>query len=415
MAKYVCEIDQKQELIEQARNHFYNQEDFYETISASKACINEHLDDEENEKGLSINIASNLVGIVNDTEPIYDLEDALENPHVKKKTWAGEERVELDPSYREFVFKGYTLDELEEITGENRDSLINYRSRDGSIPKDVYLDVFEDLQSRFSEDIDIKGDLCVLGGEKEDSILMSDVDAAEIREINGRLEKLRNLKAKNPHMFGYLSNNFEKLKSGLKEKLDRGVRTYKADGNGTGQAAAALDKAGYLGGQWAKAHRIFCDPEELDMIEKELPSEAPNKEYSDEKLVELLENNFEDRNNKLQKRIRDDPDLPSPQTYRNHFGDLTNAVWRSEIDKEDSDAVDRDIIIDQLLEKTSQKEIVPNSETFHEMEDTVSNQTVRNHFEEGGFDELVREAGLHIKRKLQNSVDKGDKFYTDIG
>lgn len=402
MKEYFWDIDEKQELMDLAKIHFYDNNDFYDSISADKNNVEAFLSDEF-EKGIPLDIASKLVGIVNDSEPIYDLGGALEHPNVERKNQGSEEFVQMDPSYQDFVFKGYTSDELRKITGEDKQSLENYVSENEPIPEQVYLDVFEDLKSKFSENIDFEGDLYLISVEEDDSKVMDDVSASELIEIDSRLKKLRNFKRNKPQTFGILANNFELIMDDLVENLEKDIETYKTSDKSKGKAANALDSFGYFGGPWAKTHQIVCRPEELHIIENELIRE-------EEELVQILKDIYEEDTN-LEKRISNDSKLPSEKKYKGVFEGLANAKWRAGLDNEYG--ADRDILVDQILEKTYEANKVPKAFKFYDMEDTFGEETVQRIFDENGFKELVREAGLESRRTFENSVDKGDKFYVE--
>jgi len=192
--QYVWDIDQedKEELIELARFRFYDAADFYQTVPIGRSSLNEHLNAESS--AIDLEVARPLLDITR-SEPVYSLEDPFTEEKIRdKSTWKGEERLQLEENYKDFLLKPYKRKELEELTDYSTDQVNNYLRSGRKVPRDFYEKIVEDTRQRVEEDVSPEGDICVKDAhsmnEWSEGVLIEDAGPKEVRSVTDFLTSI---------------------------------------------------------------------------------------------------------------------------------------------------------------------------------------------------------------------------------
>lgn len=425
--QYVWDIDQedKEELIETALEHFSDRETFYQASGLGKTALSQHLNAESG--ALDLEIASNLVSIVNSSEPRYGLEDPEEFIE-QKKEHAGETRVKLEDEFQEYLFQPYNSTDIMEMTGVSRGSAQAFRqNRYETVPEHVYLEVFKDAAEtyeRLQEDFSASGEIHpkdLYVNMHTDNSALIEVGTEHITEIdslNGSLEGLKPkdiIKAKistvvedlSPQKEGFFRAYGKEAFENIEKTLDNPHKSSLETEKGLGHVYTVLEETGLLEkSSGSSTYRVDADEEYFELFRRELERSNVSKA---EDLIEVIRSEAEDTESSLALENLTDNDSLTPEALRSQYKGWRNAVWHAGFEPRHKE-YDGDIVIDLLLQKEYELSGRPGIEDMLEDSSMPSPDVVKDHLEAETFDEALEKAGIKYDRNsLREEVQ--DKSY----
>ncbi len=419
MDRFVIELDQeeKEELFELASFHFTRQKDLLEAIDLDRTVLTEHL--EGDLEAIGIDTFDRLLGIVNRSAPRFPLDNSETYVEDTLKH-QGEKRVKLDDEFQRFLFEPYTIAELEDITGKSEQTLIKYRNNTAkTVPRESYEELLEDTIEHYKTVINPSGDIHFRGPHnnsfcgEEDSFLV-DGGPFEVQTIKQVREYLREIEDESPYHFGILKSKYEHFESAI-ERLEEGKSYIKARDKSEGKFFRALSELG-LTERWGGKESpwmMITEPYVYEVVKKEVEEFIDEEEnsfitYTVEELRQTVQEASKESGDSLTREGFDewvdeqDEDYPKSRTVNDKLG------WRNALQeigqKPSIREYDRDIIIDQLLEKTQELGYVPTMTEIDEDSEMFSRSTMKSH-DFDSYDDLLEEAGLYTRKKVEEKVE----------
>lgn len=454
MQQYVWDIDQedKKELFEKGLLHFEDNKSLSKALGITPNNLSQHIKGGRN--ALNLDTAKRLLSIVNHSEPRYSL-DQPEEYIEDRSRHMGVERVKLDENFHDYLFRSYSYEEIQELTGVKFDKAMGCRqNKYQTISEDMYLNLFEDAKERqdlmreeveFEADIYRKADFASPHTEK--GKVADSVSSENILEINATLSKLEeselirdigkdnifeqerilnDLENISSNKKGFLNANIDLAALKIAKSLEEESRPYvdiddvpKEFSKGLGRTYSILEDIGILEGGLGSSYEVVADKDKLEVLFPNLDSINTSVDdievYVKRRHIERLEDAALTSDSISHRSLEQEAAfLPSRSVYEREFKGWKNALWRAGL-KSKNENYDSEIVADCLRAKNVELDRKLVAKDLSEDPDMPNPNTAMKYMDVGSIQELLEAANVsynseELKKEVLDNLYDGKWF-----